>query len=118
MTRGSIPWFSHQVSSLPRRCSSRWCSLQMGTVKRSLTFRPIARCSANLRWCASDGVRPQTRQGCEATNFRCSRSRSRTGFLNDGDGLFGEGPTVVGSQPGCGSSAVPAQIPRAGSTSQ
>jgi hypothetical protein len=28
--------------------SSRWCSRQIGTVKRSLTFRPIARCSANL----------------------------------------------------------------------
>src|ERR1700758_3369936 len=30
--RGSIPLSSHQARSLPRRCSSRWCSLQMGTV--------------------------------------------------------------------------------------
>jgi hypothetical protein len=28
--------------------------------RESLTFRPIARCSANLMWCGSDGVRPQT----------------------------------------------------------
>src|SRR5258706_16227731 len=35
----------------------------MGTVKRSLTLRAIARCSANLRWCGSDGVRPQRRHG-------------------------------------------------------
>ncbi|HEY2233359.1 MAG TPA: hypothetical protein VGK01_07765 [Candidatus Angelobacter sp.] len=36
---------------------------QMGTVKRWLTLRPIARCSANLMWSGSDGVRPQMRQG-------------------------------------------------------
>lgn len=34
---------------------------EMGTVKSSLTLRPIARCSANLRW-ESEVVRPQTRQ--------------------------------------------------------
>src|SRR6516165_10090189 len=61
---GSIPWLCHQARSLPRRCSSRWCSRQIGTVKRSLTLRLIARCSANLRWWASEGLRPQTRQPC------------------------------------------------------
>ena len=40
ITSGSIPWPSHQARSLPRRWSSRWCSRQMGTVNRSLTFRP------------------------------------------------------------------------------
>src|SRR6516164_3382220 len=77
---GSIPWLSHQARSSPRRWSSRWCSRQIGTVKRSLTFRAIARCSANLMWWGSEGVRPQTRHGWAATNFRCSRSRSRTGL--------------------------------------
>jgi hypothetical protein len=40
----SIRCFCHQMRSSPRRCSSRWCSRQMGTANLSLTLRPIARC--------------------------------------------------------------------------
>ena len=29
-----------------------------------------------------DGCRPQTRHGCDATNFRCALSRSRLGSAN------------------------------------
>src|SRR5262245_36207180 len=50
-----------------------------GTVNSSLTLRPIARGCAKRRRCGSDGCRPQIRQGCEATNFRCALSRSRLG---------------------------------------
>jgi hypothetical protein len=46
-------------------------------VNSSLTFRPSARLWVKRRWWASQGCRPQIRQGCCATNLRCSRSRMR-----------------------------------------
>jgi hypothetical protein len=42
----------------------------MGTVNSSLTLRPSARGWAKRRWWGSAGVRPQTMQGCVATNLR------------------------------------------------
>ncbi len=48
-----------------------------GTVKASDTFRPSALGWENFRWWASAGCRPQTRQGCVATNLRWSLSRRR-----------------------------------------
>jgi len=38
---------------------------------------PQSACCAKRRWCGSQGSRPQTRQGCFATNRRCCLSRSR-----------------------------------------
>jgi hypothetical protein len=60
---GSTLSCCHHFSSSPHWCSSRWCVRHSGTVNSSLTLRPSARCWANLRWCASDGLRPQARQG-------------------------------------------------------
>src|SRR6478609_4327817 len=40
--KGSMRAFSHQLSSLPVRCRSRWCVRQRGTVNSSLTFMPSA----------------------------------------------------------------------------
>src|SRR5258705_4901302 len=37
----------------------------------------MARGWVNLRWCASAGLLPQTRHGCDATNLRWSLSRCR-----------------------------------------
>ena len=52
---------------------------QSGTVNSSLTLRASARACANFRWWASDGLRPQTRQGWRADEIRGdSRSRSRS----------------------------------------
>src|SRR4051794_28448879 len=48
--------------------------------RRKLDLRPRARPSANLTWWASEGLRPQTRQGWALTNFRWSRSRIRSDF--------------------------------------
>src|SRR5215207_5252863 len=51
-----------------------------GTANSSLTLRPSARGSAKRRWWASQGERPQTRQGWDATNSRCRLSRRRRVF--------------------------------------
>ena len=75
----SMFFLSHHVFSSPAWWSSRWCPRQSGTVNSSLTLSPIARGCAKRRWCGSEGCRPQTRQGCEATNFRWALSRNRFG---------------------------------------
>ena len=61
---GSTLTCCHQTRSSPHRCSSRRWVRQSGTANSSLTLRPRARPCANLRWCASDGRRPQLRHGC------------------------------------------------------
>jgi hypothetical protein len=48
-----------------------------GTVNSSLTICASPRACANRRWCGSQCSRPQTRQGCFATNRRCCLSLSR-----------------------------------------
>jgi hypothetical protein len=75
--RGSRPALFHHRASFPERCSSRWCNRQSGTEYSSLTFRPRARFWAKRRWWGSEGRRPQIRQDCDATNFRCALSRYR-----------------------------------------
>jgi hypothetical protein len=65
----------HRRSDGPRDGAPR----QSGTVNSSLTLRPSARLWVNRGWWASDGSRPQTRQGCWATDLTCSRSRTRRG---------------------------------------
>src|SRR3979409_853228 len=41
----------------------------------------MARGWVNLRWCASAGLLPQTRHGCDATNLRWPLSRCRRDSL-------------------------------------
>ena len=50
-----------------------------GTVNSSLTLHPSARVWANRRWWASEGCRPQIKQGRLATDLTCSRLRIRRG---------------------------------------
>ena len=83
MSKASIPWLIHHACSLTCRCSSRWCNRHTGTVNLSLTLRPIARCSANLMWWASDGVRPQTRQSGNKLQVLAVALAHR--FADDGD---------------------------------
>src|SRR5262245_41873929 len=57
---GSMLSFRHHAASSAERCSSRWWTRQTGTMNSSLTLRPSARGCVKVRWCGSDGMRPQT----------------------------------------------------------
>jgi hypothetical protein len=65
----------HHAASSPREWRKLWWVRHRGTANSSLTRRPSARGCANRRWWASVGRRPHSRQGCDATNSRCARSR-------------------------------------------
>ena len=56
-----------------------------GTVKRSLTLRPIARCPANLMWWGSEGVRPQHQAGLSGDEPQMVTVALADRFANDDD---------------------------------
>src|SRR5262245_2428358 len=80
---GSMLSLRHHAASSPERWSSRWWTRQTGMMNSSLTLRPSVRGCVKVRWCGSDGTRPQTRHAWRSTNLRWSVSRRRTVFPNE-----------------------------------